>query len=132
MAKEKSQDANGIAARIKAAREQSRIDPAELRSRLRDKGIDLSKTGLHRIETQDPKNPNLKLVQAIAEVTNVSPSWILFGEGLAVPPDQVGQAIRGRVIDTVELMIGALDMTKRQETTISCLLYTSPSPRDPE
>ena len=110
---------NNIASRIRASREQAQMQPAELRRILREEyGIDLSKTGLHRLETAESKNPNLKLVEAIAEITRVSPSWILFGEGASVPGEQVGAAIRSRVIDTIELMVGALDLTARQESTI--------------
>ena len=111
---------NTIAARIRHAREQAQMPPAELRERLRkDYRIDLSKTGLHRLENVEAKNPNLKLIQAIAKITRVSPSWILFGEGTSVPGEEVGAAIRSRVIDTIELMLGALDMTARQESTIN-------------
>ena len=110
---------NNIASRIRHAREQAQMPPAELRKLLReDYGIDLSKTGLHRLETVDAKNPNLKQIQAIAKITRVSPSWILFGEGTSVPGDEVGAAIRSRVIDTIELMLGALDLNARQESTI--------------
>lgn len=110
---------NSIASRIRHAREQAQMPPAELRKLLReDYGIDLSKTGLHRLETVDAKNPNLKQIQAIAKITRVSPSWILFGEGTSVPGDEVGAAIRSRVIDTIELMLGALDLNARQESTI--------------
>ena len=108
-----------IASRIRHAREQAQMPPAELRKILReDYGVDLSKTGLHRLETVESKNPNLKLIQAIAKITRVSPSWILFGEGTSVPGDEVGAAIRSRVIDTIELMLGALDLNARQEGTI--------------
>ena len=108
-----------IASRIRHAREQAQMPPAELRKILReDYGVDLSKTGLHRLETVESKNPNLKLIQAIAKITRVSPSWILFGEGTSVPGDEVGAAIRSRVIDTIELMLGALDLNARQESTI--------------
>ncbi len=107
-----------IAERIRAARQRAQMDPAALRARLREYGIDLSKTGLHRLETTEPKNPNLKIIEAIAEITNVSPGWILFGKGPTVPENEVGSAIRGRVIDTIELMAGALDLTARQESTL--------------
>ena len=73
---------------------------------------------MHRLETTEPKNPNLKIVEAIADITNVSPGWILFGKGPSVPDTEVGTAIRGRVIDTIELMAGALDLTTRQESTL--------------
>ncbi len=96
----------------------AQMEPAALRARLREYGIDLSKTGLHRLETTEPKNPNLKLIEAIAEITNVSPGWILFGKGPSVPDSEVGSAIRSRVIDTIELMAGALDLTARQESTL--------------
>ena len=88
-----------------------------LREQLRARGINLSKTGLHRLETTEPKNPNLKIVEAIADITNVSPGWILFCKGPSVPESDVGTAIRGRVIDTIELMAGALELTARQQTT---------------
>ena len=110
---------NNIAGRIRHAREQAQMPPAELRKILREEyGIDLSKTGLHRLENVESRNPNLKLIQAIAKITRVSPSWILFGEGTSVPGDEVGAAIRSRVIDTIELMVGALDLSARQESTI--------------
>ena len=109
-----------IASRIRHARNQAQMPSAKLRKILReDYGIDLSKTGLHRLETVESRNPNLKLIQAIAKITRVSPSWILFGEGTSVPGDEVGSAIRSRVIDTIELMVGALDMTARPESTIA-------------
>ncbi|MEM7467516.1 MAG: hypothetical protein AAF387_11590 [Pseudomonadota bacterium] len=107
-----------IAERIRHARQWAQIEPAELRNLLRGYGIELSKTGLHRLETTEPKNPNLKIIEAIAEITNVSPGWILFGKGPSIPDTDVGAAIRGRVIDTIELMAGALDLTSRQETTL--------------
>ncbi len=111
---------NNIAGRIRHAREQAQMPPAELRKILREEFcIDLSKTGLHRLENVESRNPNLKLIQAIAKITRVSPSWILFGEGTSVPGGEVGAAIRSRVIDTIELMVGALDMSARQESTIS-------------
>ena len=107
-----------IAGRIRTARQRAQMEPAALRVQLREYGIDLSKTGLHRLETTEPKNPNLKLIEAIAQITNVSPGWILFGKGPTIPDTEVGSAIRGRVIDTIELMSGALDLTARQESTL--------------
>jgi len=112
------EEPKNIADRIRTARYRAQMDPAELRVRLREYGIDLSKTGLHRIETTEPKNPNLKLIEAIAEITNVSPGWILFGEGPTMPDTEFGLAIRSRVIDTIELMSGALDLNARQESTL--------------
>ena len=108
-----------IADRIRAARRQAQMDPAALRAELRKYDINLSKTGLHRLETTEPKNPTLTLIEAIGEITTVSPAWILFGKGPAIPEGEVGSAIRSRVIDTIELMSGALDLTARQEKTLS-------------
>ena len=107
-----------IAERIRAARQRAQMDPAALREQLREHGIDLSKTGLHRLETTEPRNPNLKLIEAIADITNVPPGWILFGKGPSMAPTEVGAAIRGRVVDTIELMAGALDLTTRQSSTL--------------
>ncbi|MEM7081540.1 MAG: hypothetical protein AAF465_02320 [Pseudomonadota bacterium] len=113
-----SDEPQNIAERIRAARLRARMEPAALRAALREYGIDLSKTGLHRLETTEPKNPNLKIIEAIAEITRVSPGWILFGKGPSIPEKEVGAAIRGRVVDTIELMSGALDLTARQQSTI--------------
>lgn len=109
---------DSIAARIRWAREKAQLSPIELRQALKEAGEPLSKTGLHRLETEDAKNPNLSLIRAIAGITRVSPSWILFGEGASTPSDEVGAVIRSRVIDTIELMVGALDMSARQESSI--------------
>lgn len=106
---------DSISQRIRRAREKAQMEPAALRRQLQKRGIELSKTGLHRLETTEPRNPNLKLIEAIAEITNVSAGWILFGKGPAIPADDVGTAIRDRVIDTIELMSDALDLTARQE-----------------
>ncbi len=94
------------------------MEPAELRERLRERGIDLSKTGLYRLETTEPKNPNLKQIEAIAEITRVSPGWLLFGKGAAVPADEAGAAIRERVIDTIELLAEALELNARQQQSL--------------
>ena len=106
-----------ISARIRHAREQARLEPKALREALARKGFDLSKTGLHRLETIEPMNPSVKLMEAIAQVTNVSPGWLLFGTGTALKADAAANAIRGRVLDTIELMSQALDMTGRQQTS---------------
>jgi transcriptional regulator with XRE-family HTH domain len=107
-----------IAERIRAAREQAQMEPAALRHALKAKGFELSKTGLHRLETVEPTNPNLRLVQAIAEITNVTPSWLLFGQGAAIPAKELGSAIRGRVLDTIELVSRALDLTAKQQRVL--------------
>ena len=109
---------SSIASRIRQARIQARLDPVQLRAALKGHGIEISKAGLHRLETTEPTNPNLKLVAAIADISRVSPTWLLFGKGPALNPEDAGAAIRSRVIDTIELMAGALDMTARQEKTL--------------
>jgi len=112
-----SPSSNTISSRIRHAREQARLDPKALRQALSEKGFELSKTGLHRLETIEPMNPSIKLIEAIAQATNVSPGWLLFGTGTALQPDVAAIAIRGRVLDTIELMSQALDMTQRQQTS---------------
>ncbi|MFK8082469.1 MAG: helix-turn-helix domain-containing protein [Granulosicoccus sp.] len=106
-----------ISWRIRHAREQARLEPKALREALARKGFDLSKTGLHRLETIEPTNPSVKLIEAIAEVTNVQPGWLLFGTGTALQADAAANAIRGRVLDTIELMSQALDMNARQRNS---------------
>lgn len=94
------------------------MDPAELRDALRKKGIALSKAGLHRIETEEPKNPNLKLIEAIATITHVSPAWILFEDGPSVPQSELSRAVRVRILDTIELMAESLELTQVQEKSL--------------
>ena len=105
---------DSISSRIRRAREQARLEPKALREALSARGIELSKTGLHRLETIEPTNPSVRQIEAIAEITNVSPGWLLFGTGTALQADAAADAIRGRVLDTIELMSRALDMTTRQ------------------
>ncbi len=106
---------DSISNRIRDARNRSGLAPAELRKILAGKGIKLSKTGLHRLETLEPVNPNLNLMTAIAEATHVTPEWLLFGTGSPRPDEKIGPAIRTRVIDTIAFMAGALDLTAGQE-----------------
>lgn len=111
-----------ISRRIRDARKRSGLAPAELRKMLAQKGINLSKTGLHRLETSEPVNPNLKLMIAIADATHVTPEWLLFGKGSPRPDEKIGPAIRARVIDTIAFMAGALDLTKTQERDLESWL----------
>lgn len=108
----------GIARRIREARAKAQLDTREMREALSDLGLSVSKAGLHRLENVEPRNPNLELIQAISEITGVSPAWLLFGEGTAYPGENIGSAIRGRVLDTMELMSEALDMTVKQERSL--------------
>ena len=113
---------DSISGRIRDARERSGLPPADLRKILARKGINLSKTGLHRLETSEPVNPNLKLMIAIAEATHVTPEWLLFGTGSPRPDEKIGPAIRARVIDTIAFMAGALDLTEAQERDLEAWL----------
>lgn len=113
---------DSITQRIRDARNRSGLAPAELRKILAGKGINLSKTGLHRLETTEPVNPSLKLMIAIAEATHVTPEWLLFGTGSPRPDEQIGPAIRARVIDTIAFMAGALDLTEAQERDLEAWL----------
>lgn len=108
--------------RIRQARERAGLEAVEIRSELKKRGIELSKQGLHRMETVEPKNPNVEIIEAIADITHVSPGWLLFGDGPMVRGEEVGPAIRNRVIDTIELMTGALDLTKQQQSSIKSWL----------
>ena len=109
----------GISGRIREARVRAGLEPAELRRTLARQGIALSKTGLHRLETVEPVNPNLKLMIGIAEATHVTPQWLLFGKGNPRPDEKIGPAIRARVIDTIDFMAGALDLTEPQEKALA-------------
>ena len=104
-----------VAQRLRQARDSAQLTAIQLREELKAQGITLSKAGLHRLENTDSTNPNLKLIEAWADITHHSPTWLLFGSGPAMPQDSVGSAIRKRVIDTIELMAGALDQTPKQE-----------------
>ena len=115
---------DSISGRIRDARNRSGLAPAELRKILAGKGINLSKTGLHRLETSEPVNPNLKLMTAIAEATHVTPEWLLFGTGSPRPDEKIGPAIRARVIDTIAFMAGALDLTPEQERNLEAWLIS--------
>lgn len=113
---------DSISGRIRDARDRSGLAPAELRKMLAARGINLSKTGLHRLESSEPVNPNLKLMIAIAEATHVTPEWLLFGSGSPRPDEKIGPAIRARVIDTIAFMAGALDLTAEQERNLASWL----------
>ena len=113
---------DSVSRRIRDARDRAGLAPAELRKNLADKGINLSKTGLHRLETSEPVNPNLKLIIAIADATHVTPEWLLFGKGSPRPDEKIGPAIRARVIDTIAFMAGALDLTEKQERDLKAWL----------
>lgn len=114
----KSRACSGVSDRIRLAREQARLAPAELRHRLRQRGIELSKTGLHRIESTEPRNPNLRLVETIAEITGVSAAWLLFGERPSAPVDAAEASAQERVLETIELLSGALDLDGSQEKAL--------------
>ncbi len=113
---------DSISYRIRDARDRAGLAPVELRKNLAARGINLSKTGLHRLETSEPVNPNLKLMNAIADATHVTPEWLLFGSGSARPDEKIGSAIRARVIDTIAFMAGSLDLTPKQEQDLESWL----------
>lgn len=110
---------SGISGRIREARTRAGLEPAELRRILARQGVALSKTGLHRLETVEPVNPNLKLMMGIADATHVTPEWLLFGKGAPRPDEKIGPAIRARVVDTIAFMAGALDLTEAQERALA-------------
>lgn len=93
----------------------AQIKPAALEAKVCERGIELSKAGLHRLETTEPKNPNLRIVEAIAEITHVSPGCTLFGKGSSMSATEAGPVMRSRVIDTIELLAGSLSLMTSQE-----------------
>lgn len=113
-----AQDCQDIPSRLRFARLQAGLEAVAMREELRKRGITLSKGGLHRVENTEPTNPNLKMIEAIAEITGVSASWLLFGKGPALREDDAVDALRQRIIDTIEHMSGALDLTSRQQSTL--------------
>ena len=113
-----AQDCHDVPSRLRFARFQAGLEAAQMREELRKRGITLSKGGLHRVENIEPTNPNIKMIEAIADITGVSPSWLLFGTGPALSGDDAVDAIRERILDTIEHMSGALDLTARQQSTL--------------
>ncbi len=113
-----AQDCHDVPSRLRFARLQAGLEAAQMREELRKRGITLSKGGLHRVENIAPTNPNIKMIEAIADITGVSPSWLLFGKGPALSGDDAVDAIRERILDTIEHMSGALDLTARQQSTL--------------
>lgn len=85
---------SSVAARIRYARVYMNMDPLELRRRLKEKGVSVSKQLLHRYETVESQNPNLGIVEAIAEVSGFSPGWLLFGKGPVFAIDPFTQIVR--------------------------------------
>lgn len=107
-----------VSGRIKYARERAEMTAKAMRGTLQERGITLSKTGLHRLETVDAKNPNLKLIAAIGDITNVSPSWLLFGEGTPESGSDRNATVRIRAVNAIEEIAQVLNLTGRQRSTI--------------
>jgi len=61
------------ARKIRAARRRAQTEPAVLDAKRRNYSVDLCEIGLYHVETTELKKSNLKLIEAIAEITNVSP-----------------------------------------------------------
>jgi len=85
---------NTMALRIRYARESQGIGPQALRSELKKRRIDVSKQLLHRYESVESQNPNLNIVEAIADVTGFAAGWILFGKGPMFANDPINQITR--------------------------------------
>jgi hypothetical protein len=85
---------NTMALRIRYARESQGIGPQALRAELKKRRIDVSKQLLHRYESVESQNPNLTIVEAIADVTGFAAGWILFGKGPMFASDPINQITR--------------------------------------
>ena len=83
-----------MASRIRYAREACGIEPQALRAELKRRKIDVSKQLLHRYESVESQNPNLTIVEGIADVTGFSAGWLLFGKGPMFASDPLNQITR--------------------------------------
>jgi hypothetical protein len=83
-----------MASRIRYARESGKIEPQALRAELKRRKIDVSKQLLHRYESVESQNPNLNIVEGIADVTGFSAGWLLFGKGPMFASDPLNQITR--------------------------------------
>jgi transcriptional regulator with XRE-family HTH domain len=85
---------NTLASRLRYARESRNIEPQALRAELKRKKIVVSKQLLHRYETVETQNPNLNIVEGIADITGFSAGWLLFGKGPMFASDPINQITR--------------------------------------
>jgi hypothetical protein len=77
--RKRNKSAHGsLASRLRYARESRKIEPQSLRVELKRRKIDVSKQLLHRYESVESQNPNLNIVEGIAEITGFSAGWLLF------------------------------------------------------
>ena len=83
-----------MASRLRYARESHKIEPQALRAELKRRKIDVSKQLLHRYESVESQNPNLNIVDGIADITGFSAGWLLFGKGPMFASDPLNQITR--------------------------------------
>ncbi len=83
-----------MASRLRYARESRKIEPQALRAELKRRKIDVSKQLLHRYESVESQNPNLNIVEGIADITGFSAGWLLFGKGPMFASDPLNQITR--------------------------------------
>lgn len=83
-----------MASRLRYARESRNIEPQALRAELKRRKIDVSKQLLHRYESVESQNPNLNIVEGIADITGFSAGWLLFGKGPMFASDPLNQITR--------------------------------------
>ena len=83
-----------MASRLRYARESRKIEPQALRVELKRRKIDVSKQLLHRYESVESQNPNLNIVEGIADITGFSAGWLLFGRGPMFASDPLNQITR--------------------------------------
>ena len=82
-----------IGDRIRHAREQADLSPAELRQRLASDGVELSRARLWNYENRPQTIPKPELLIAIGKVTGFSPGWLYCGTGLQISNQALDQLL---------------------------------------
>ena len=82
-----------IGDRIRYAREQADLSPAELRQRLASDGVELSRARLWNYENRPQTIPKPELLIAIGKVTGFSPGWLYCGTGLQISNQALDQLL---------------------------------------
>ena len=115
------EDVSTITGRIRHARAIAQLRPEDMRRLLKERGIKLSTSGYRRIENEEPTNPKLEVMIAIADITGTTPQWLLFG-GDAIEVNDSQRMLRRSLIETMERIGALLSMTKRQRTSFTKLI----------
>ncbi|GJM09299.1 MAG: hypothetical protein DHS20C11_15750 [Lysobacteraceae bacterium] len=82
-----------IGERLRYAREQADLSQAELRHRLANSGVEVSRARLWNYENRPQTIPKPQLLIAIGKVTGFSPGWLYCGTGLQISNDALDQLL---------------------------------------